>query len=419
MSGAAEQAGSKDSLVREIPLDKIHESKTNPRSHFDETALAELAANIKQHGVLQPVVVRPHRNGSDGSYELVVGSRRYRASKLARRETIPASVRKLTDAQAAELQLVENLVREGVHELDEASGYAALQRLNLSVYTVETIALKVSRSPAYVSGRLQLLHLVDEAKQAFRAGKLTVAHAFEIARLQKNDQRRALQECFPVHRNAAAVLKDSRAEAVTVRELRAWIEREVHLDLARAPFDPQDAALVPSAGSCAKCYKRTGNNPLLFPETSLKKSTCTDRACFRAKVDALVQIRVASIETQGAKVLRVSQAPAWQTSRPTNALHQGQFRRAERAEQCSTTEPAVWIDGRNAGSVFHVCQNAEMPGTRGGDPVSAYARRTQAAHARGARRTHRKANPPSRSRRHPQETAGSNRPARSGDGRRR
>ena len=346
-----------DSLVREIALDKIQESKTNPRTHFDEGALAELAANIKEHGVLQPVLLRPRPNGASDRYELVVGSRRYRASKLVRRETIPATIRDLTDTQVVEIQLVENLLREGVHELDEASGYAALQKLNPTIYTVETIALKVSRSPAYVHGRLQLLSLVDEAKQAFRVGKLTVSHAFEMARLTPKDQQRALRECFPEHRSTVAILKDAKAEAVTVRELRAWIEREVHLDLANAPFDPQDAALLPSAGSCAKCPKRTGNNPLLFPETSLKKSTCIDRECFRAKVTALVQIRATPLEAEGEKVLRVSQAPSWQSNgHAKDVLYEGQYRRAKAKAECPNTKTAVLIDGRNAGSIFYVCQ---------------------------------------------------------------
>jgi ParB family chromosome partitioning protein len=79
-----------------------------------------------------------------------------------------------------------------------------------------------------------------------------------------------LQECFPNHKTAAAILKDGKAEAVTVRQLRAWIEQEIHLDLTNAPFDPQDEVLFPPAGSCAKCPKRTGNNPLLFPEVRQK-----------------------------------------------------------------------------------------------------------------------------------------------------
>jgi ParB family chromosome partitioning protein len=111
------------SSMQDIPLERIRESKTNPRRTFDETKLAELAANIILHGVLQPVLVRPLPDGEAGVYELVAGARRYRASKLAKRETIPASVRELTDTECLELQLIENLQRADVHELDEARGY--------------------------------------------------------------------------------------------------------------------------------------------------------------------------------------------------------------------------------------------------------------------------------------------------------
>jgi ParB family chromosome partitioning protein len=265
------------SSVQDIPLNRIQESKTNPRRQFDETKLTELAGNIRQHGVLQPVLVRPLPDGEAGFFELVAGARRYRASRIAGRETIPASVRELTDTECLELQLIENLQRADVHELDEARGYAALMQLQPDTYSVETLAEKIGRSEKYVYARLRLTHLVDEVQQAFYAAKLTVAHAFEIARLQPHDQRRALQECFPHHRTTAAIAKDQKAEAVTVRELREWIEREIHLDITNAPFDPQDEALLPSAGSCAACPKRTGNNPLLFPEIR-QKSICTDRA---------------------------------------------------------------------------------------------------------------------------------------------
>jgi ParB family chromosome partitioning protein len=104
---------------------------------------------------------------------------------------------------------------------------------------------------------MRLTHLVEEVQQAFCTDKLTVAHAFEIARLQPNDQRRALAECFPQHRTTAALLKDKKAEAVTVRSLREWIEREIHLDISNAPFDAQDETLLPAAGSCAACPKQT------------------------------------------------------------------------------------------------------------------------------------------------------------------
>jgi len=95
------------SSMQDIPLNRIQESKTNPRRTFDEAKLAELAGNIRQHGVLQPVLVRPLPDSEDGFFELVAGARRYRASKLAKRETIPATVRKLTDTECLELQLIE------------------------------------------------------------------------------------------------------------------------------------------------------------------------------------------------------------------------------------------------------------------------------------------------------------------------
>src|SRR6266481_4376171 len=145
------------SSIQDIPLEKIRESTTNPRTQFDQSKLAELAENIRQHGVLQPILVRPLPKGAADTYELVAGARRYRASKLAGRESIPATVRELTDAQALELQVIENVQRVDVHPLDEAEGYAALVELQPDTYTVESIAARVGRSPAYVSGRLRLI----------------------------------------------------------------------------------------------------------------------------------------------------------------------------------------------------------------------------------------------------------------------
>jgi ParB family transcriptional regulator, chromosome partitioning protein len=128
------------SLVQDIPLSRIQESKTNPRRQFDETRLAELADNIRLHGVLQPILVRPLPGGEAESYELVTGARRYRASQLAKRESIPATIRELTDPQCLELQLIENLQRADVHELDEARGYAALMHMQRTSLTTSAVS---------------------------------------------------------------------------------------------------------------------------------------------------------------------------------------------------------------------------------------------------------------------------------------
>src|SRR3989442_14142797 len=144
------------SSIQDIPLEKIRESSSNPRRVFDEAQLHELATNIRSHGVLQAILVRPSSDGAAGTYELVAGARRFRASKLAGKNTIPATVRNLTDAEAQELRLIENLQRSNIHELDEGIGYRSLIDLRPDFYTVETIAAQVAKSPSDLKGRISL-----------------------------------------------------------------------------------------------------------------------------------------------------------------------------------------------------------------------------------------------------------------------
>ena len=341
-------------LIQEISLDKIKPSKANPRRRSDENALAELAENIKTHGVLQPILVRPVN--SDG-FEIVCGERRWRASKAAGKETIPARIVNLTDGEALELAVIENLQRENVHELDEALGYKALIKQNPELYTVEAISAKVGRSVSYIYQRLRLAELTPDVQTAFYAGKLTAGHAVEIARLQPKDQEQALQECFPGHRTTKAILKDKDPRPISVRELRDWIQREIHLSLANAPFDVNDANLVPAAGPCSTCPKRSGSNPLLFADSIKRADICTDPGCFKQKRDALVQIRIKEVEAAGEKPVKVSDSFPFYGHKPLpgvvyrNDYHEGT------AGDCPTTVPAVVVEGKRAGTKLYVCTN--------------------------------------------------------------
>src|SRR5881398_3618277 len=281
------------SLVQEIALSQIKPSKANPRRRTDDSAMAELAASIRAHGVLQPILVRPVPRGG---YEIVCGERRWRASKTAGKDSIPARIVNLSDAEALQLGVIENIQREDVHELDEALGYKALIKQDPALYTVEILAAKVGRSPSYIYQRIKLAELMPNLQKAFYEGKLTAGHAAEIARLQPKDQERALTECFPGHGTAKAILKDKDPRPIGVRELRDWIQREIHLSLANAPFDVSDANLVPAAGPCATCPKRSGSNPLLFADTIKRADVCTDRECFNSKVAALVELRIKQSE---------------------------------------------------------------------------------------------------------------------------
>ncbi len=346
-------------LVQEIPLDRIVESKTNPRRVFDDLKLRELAANVKDHGVLQPVLVRPHPAGDDGLFELVVGARRYRASKLAEKPSIPARIVNLSDSAALELQIIENLHRADVHELDEAFGFKALMDQNPDLYTVEVVGAKVGKSSAYILGRLKLTELIPTVQKAFYEGKLTVGHALEIARLQVPEQERAFAECFPDHRSPSAVLKDRGAQAtITVRDLRQWIQREIHLDLSTAPFDARDPNLLPSAGACSACPKRTGNNPILFPDIK-KRDTCTDPVCFRQKRDALVQLRVKELEGSGQEPVQVSESHLYYGFKPqAGVVYRDDYREAKQGE-CPATVAAVMAEGKNVGTTLYVCTDKQ------------------------------------------------------------
>lgn len=341
-------------LIQEISLDRIKPSKANPRRRLDEAALRELAENIRTHGVLQPILIRPvNSNG----YEIVCGERRWKASKAAGKETIPVRIVNLTDGEALELAVIENLQRENVHELDEALGYKALIKQNPELYTVENIAVKVGRSVSYVYQRLRLAELTSNVQAAFYAGKLTAGHAVEIARLQPRDQERAFEECFPGHRTTKAVLRDKVPRPISVRELRDWIQREIHLSLANAPFDVNDPNLVPAAGPCSTCPKRSGSNPLLFADSIKRADICTDRECFQQKRDALVQIRIKEIETAGEKPVKVSDSFVYYGQKPAPAvLYRPDFNEAT-AGDCPTTVPAVVTEGKRAGTKLYVCTN--------------------------------------------------------------
>jgi len=343
-----------NSWVEEIRLDHIQPSKANPRRRKDEQALAELAKSIKLRGVLQPILVRPR---GERGYEIVCGERRWKASITAEKDTIPARIVRLSDAEALELAVIENVQREDIHELDEAFGYKALIQQNPELYTVETIASKVGRSPKYIYGRLKLAELTPNVQTAFYAGKLTAGHAMEMARLQPKDQERALQECFPGHRTPKAILKDKDPRPISVRELRDWIQREIHLSLAQAPFDVNDSNLLPAAGPCSTCPKRSGSNPLLFADTIKWADVCTDPECFKQKLDALVQLSLSELQAAGEKPVKVSDSYLYYGSKPlSGVLYRPDYHEAM-AGDCATTTAAVVVEGKRAGTKLYICTN--------------------------------------------------------------
>jgi len=172
--------------VPEIPLERIARNPYQPRSRFDEAETAELAASIALHGVLQPIVVRAT---ADGGYELIAGERRLRAARIAGLTHIPAVVRESADGEQLQLALVENLQRQDLNAIEEASAYRELvDRFALSH---EDVARRVGKSRVAVSNALRLLDLVPDTREAIADGRITEGHGRALAALTVPELQRA------------------------------------------------------------------------------------------------------------------------------------------------------------------------------------------------------------------------------------
>jgi len=274
--------------VQQISLDMILPNPDNRRvGGFDPVKLQQLADSIRDVGVQQPIIVREALISQEGlRFELVAGERRWRAAKLAGLTEIPAIMRELDDLQVLKVQTIENLQREDVHPLDEADGFARL--IDKAGYEVEQIAQELGKSASYVYQRLKLRDLVPQARKLLVDGTIAAGHAILIARLPSAQQDRVIKRG----------LSDFVGRVQSVHELGDWIQREVLMDLSKAPWKRDDANLLPAAGPCTLCPKRTGSQPALFADVSngSKKDYCTDGACFAAKGAAVVEQKRAELK---------------------------------------------------------------------------------------------------------------------------
>jgi ParB family transcriptional regulator, chromosome partitioning protein len=173
--------------VRVIPVQNIEPNPDQPRMIFDADALHELAASIREHGVLQPILVRPL---GANRYQLVAGERRWRASKEAGLDTIPALVEELDDDTALEIAIIENLQREDLSPLEEATMYDRMVRDH--GYSIRKLADKLGKDKGYVENRLRLADAPEEIRQLVSVRKDTLSHAYELLKVGDEKKRRRL-----------------------------------------------------------------------------------------------------------------------------------------------------------------------------------------------------------------------------------
>lgn len=168
----------KDSGNMMLRLSSIEPNKDQPRKQFDEDALMELADSIRQHGVIQPLLVRPLDNGM---YQLVAGERRWRASRMAGLMEVPVVIRDLSDHEAMEIALIENLQRKDLNVIEEALGYQQL--MEKYDMTQEKVAERVGKSRPAVANALRLLNLPEQVIDMVKAGEVTAGHARALLKL--------------------------------------------------------------------------------------------------------------------------------------------------------------------------------------------------------------------------------------------
>lgn len=339
-------------VVERIALDELRESPFNPRTRYDEKALQDLAETIRGVGVAQPLLVRklsvdgllafnkqnPAQAGNPPPYEIVFGHRRYRAARLAGETHVPAILRELTDAQAAQLQAIENVQRENPDAIDEARGY--LHYITVHKVSKDQLADEIGLSRSHVYSRLKLLSLPDEIQKAVVAGEIAIDVGLAIARLHTPKiQATALATLRRQHPD----LDDGGKRSV--RRIKSFLHEKYTLDLDDAVFDTKDPALLEGADACTTCTKRSGNAPEYADVASERtdaeieaendaldrrfnagedvdfldswnqpyhgkggKNRCTDPECYEAKKKAHLAIQAAKLQAEGKTVIAGAKA---------------------------------------------------------------------------------------------------------------
>lgn len=250
-----------------VALDEIKADPNQPRHIYDETSMQELTQSIKEKGVLQPVLLRP----SGKWYLLVCGERRFRASKEAGLKDIPAVIRELTDDEALELQIIENLQRKDVHPMEEGVAFKSL--LERKGWTVQEIAHRVGKKDFYVKQRLRLNDLSKVWQTVFYRGALTLTDALKVCIMTPADQQ-------DLYATKDITKEDLKKENLKV-EFDNWTLNKYKGNLSDAAFDLMDPFLDKKMGACSTCKYNTACASL-FPD-SANDTRCMNISCFKNK----------------------------------------------------------------------------------------------------------------------------------------
>ncbi|MBQ0769193.1 MAG: ParB/RepB/Spo0J family partition protein [Bizionia sp.] len=242
--------------VQNLDIEKVIPDPMQPRKTFNELLLQELSESIKKHGVLQPITVRKSGN----EHIIVMGERRYRASKLAGMKTIPCIVREYKSNDILEIQIIENLQRQDVEPTEEADAIAYLSEK----YSATEISKRLGRSDNFIRQRLKLAGLIEGFKVFVRNGEMTISLGVGVALFEPEEQQMMLE---------------TMGEDFNAHQINRMIKDQTY-DLEKAPFDVTDGELIAKAGACNLCPFNAANQGNLFGDG---KMVCTKSACYETK----------------------------------------------------------------------------------------------------------------------------------------
>lgn len=320
--------------LRHLNLDEIYIGG-NYRTSMSAEGLTELAESIKHSGLIQPATVRPLAEAIEGKYfALVAGARRYAAHQLAELPTILCNVREMSEQQAEEARLIENLQRENPHPADEAR---AVARLSAGGASHQEIASRLGKSLLWVSQRRAISELVPTWLDTLRADKLTITAAEELARWPQSVQDRLVTEYAKNYRN----------QTITEGTVKSWVRSEMRV-LANAPWSLEDAELLPAAGACVTCPKRSSCAGVLFEVPQDGKDTCLDSGCWAKKLLLRTEQVLIENSTPEQPARRISSTYC-QT--PAGALPPGRY---EVTKKKKDVEVGVYVDGPQQGRAVRI-----------------------------------------------------------------
>lgn len=327
--------------ITTLALEVLRPHPSN-RKHFDKKKLAELVENVRKVGILTPLLVRPIMgpHASD-AFEIIAGERRWRAADEAGLETLPCIVRELTDDEALEILITENLQREDPHPLEEADSFQAW--LDRPGHDVTGLAAKIGKSTGYIYQRLQLQKLIEPAKKLLWEDEgLPLTLALLLSREPEATQKEHLQQIkrdldWNGYPTAAGLTRD--------------LQRG-HRDLTKVAFSTTSADLLPIAGSCTACPKRTGFAPELFPEIGKKADKCTDAGCFTKKLQAHLAAEQVRLKAEHPDLVLVSNNYSHAPVKEGQPVPQPQWQAARKGDKGAKF--ALIVDGESLGATTWV-----------------------------------------------------------------